>query len=119
MAAEKEIVRPRGTDSARVIQIIETRSLKGGGTCGDPCGNFIQYWEMDGNLLTALIENGGRGEIIDQQETVRPRGTDSARVTQLIETRSIEGRGTPDDPCRVIIQYWETDGNLLAERYED
>ena len=55
----------------------------------------------------------------EQEKTVRPRGTDSARVIQVIETRSIEGRGTPDDPCRVIIQYWETDGNLLAERYED
>lgn len=55
----------------------------------------------------------------EQEKTVRPRGTDSARVIQLIETRSIEGRGTPDDPCRVIIQYWEMDGNLLTERYED
>ena len=55
----------------------------------------------------------------EQEKTVRPRGTDSARVIQLIETRSIEGRGTYDDPCRVIIQYWEMDGNLLTERYED
>lgn len=55
----------------------------------------------------------------EQEKTVRPRGTDSARVIQLIETRSIEGRGTPDDPCRTIIQYWELDGNLLTERFED
>ncbi|MGI6042143.1 MAG: carboxypeptidase [Candidatus Alectryocaccobium sp.] len=56
---------------------------------------------------------------VEQEKTVRPRGTDSARVIQVIETRSIKGRGTPDDPCRVIIQYWEFDGNLLTERYED
>ena len=57
MPNEQESVRPRGTDSARVIQLIETRSLKGGGTCGDPCGNFIQYWETDGNLLTERYED--------------------------------------------------------------
>ena len=55
----------------------------------------------------------------NKQESVRPRGTDSARVIQVIETRSIEGRGTPYDPCRTIIQYWKFDGNLLTERYED
>ena len=117
MAAEQEIVRPRGTDSARVIQVIETRAIEGRGTVIDPCRTLIQYWEMDENLLTELYENGGRYE--EQEEPVRPRGTDSAKVIQLIETHSIEGRGTPDDPCRVIIQYWEMGGNLLAERYED
>ena len=118
MAAEQEkTARPRGTDSARVIQVIETRAIEGRGTAIDPCRTLIQYWKMDENLLTKLYENGGRYE--EQEEPVRPRGTDSAKVIQLIETRSIEGRGTPDDPCRVIIQYWETDGNLLTERYED
>ena len=55
----------------------------------------------------------------EQEKTVRPRGTDSARVIQVIETRAIEGRGTPDDPCRTLIQYWEMDENILTERYED
>lgn len=30
----------------------------------------------------------------------RPRGTDKARVIQVIETNSIRGRGTEDDPVR-------------------
>ena len=58
MAAEKEIVRPRGTDSARVIQVIETRAIEGRGTVTDPCRTLIQYWKMDENLLTEQYENG-------------------------------------------------------------
>lgn len=45
----------------------------------------------------------------------RPRGTDLARVIQVIETRSLRGEGTEADKCREIKQYWDFDGNLLAE----
>ena len=45
----------------------------------------------------------------------RPRGTDSARVIKVIETRAISGRGTDDDPVQVLVQYWDFDGNKLAE----
>lgn len=43
------------------------------------------------------------------------RGTDSAKVIQVIETRSLKGNGTETDPCRVLIQYWDFEGNLLAQ----
>ena len=46
---------------------------------------------------------------------VRPRGTDKAKVIQVIETESIRGAGTEDDPVRIVKQYWDFDGNLLAE----
>ena len=46
----------------------------------------------------------------------RPRGTDEARVIQVIETRSLRGSGTDEDLCREVIQYWDFDGNLLAEK---
>ena len=46
---------------------------------------------------------------------VRPRGTDLARVIRVIETRSIRGDGTEEDKCRVVKQYWDFDGKLLAE----
>lgn len=46
---------------------------------------------------------------------VRPRGTDSARVIQVIETKSIRGTGTNEDLCRIVTQYWDFEGNLLAE----
>lgn len=45
----------------------------------------------------------------------RPRGTDSARVIPVIETRSIRGIGTKDDKCRFVFQYWDLNGKLLAE----
>lgn len=43
------------------------------------------------------------------------RGTDSARVIQVIETVSVRGKGTEEDMCRPVKQYWSFDGELLAE----
>ena len=50
-----------------------------------------------------------------QKKTARPRGTDSAKVIQVIETQSLRGVGTQEDICRCVTQYWDFDGNLLAE----
>ena len=50
-----------------------------------------------------------------KEKTVRPRGTDSARLVTLIETRAIQGYGTDDDPVRTKTQYWDFDGTLVAE----
>ena len=46
---------------------------------------------------------------------VRPRGTDSAQVIQVIKTESMRGVGTQDDLSRIVTQYWDFYGNLLAE----
>lgn len=51
-----------------------------------------------------------------KKSTARPRGTDSARVIRVIETKSLRGIGAPDDLSRIVIQYWDFDGNLLAEK---
>ena len=48
------------------------------------------------------------------KKTARPRGTDSARVIQVIVTEAIAGYGTEEDPVRVVKQYWSFDGELLA-----
>lgn len=49
--------------------------------------------------------------------SARPRGTDSARVIQVIQTTALRGTGVDEkDPCRRVIQYWSLDGKLLAER---
>lgn len=48
-------------------------------------------------------------------ETIRPRGTDSARVIKVIVTESLRGTGTEGDPCRLVEQYWSLDGAKLAE----
>lgn len=50
-----------------------------------------------------------------QKETARPRGTDSAKVIQVIVTEAIEGRGVESDPIRSVLQYWSLDGELLAK----
>ena len=50
----------------------------------------------------------------EEKRTARPRGTDSARVIQVIETVAMEGYGTPDDPICMKRQYWSLDGELLA-----
>lgn len=47
--------------------------------------------------------------------TARARGTDFARVIQVIETVSVRGKGTEEDMCRPVKQYWSFDGELLAE----
>lgn len=51
----------------------------------------------------------------DKAQKTRPRGTDSARIIQVIETQSLRGDGTEGDMCRIVKQYWDFDGNLLAE----
>ena len=43
--------RPRGTDSAEVIQVIKTVGLEGAGTQEDPCRLQVKYWSLDGELL--------------------------------------------------------------------
>lgn len=45
----------------------------------------------------------------------RPRGTDTAKVIQVIETKSLRGIGTQEDMCRIVTQYWDFKGNMLAE----
>lgn len=47
---------------------------------------------------------------------VIPRGTDKAKVIQVIQTVSIIGAGTEKDPVRYIYQYWDFKGNLLASK---
>lgn len=43
------------------------------------------------------------------------KGTKSAKVIEVIETRSVRGSGDYGDEFREVIQYWDFEGNLLAE----
>lgn len=52
---------------------------------------------------------------MEQLKTARPRGTDSAKVIQVIETISLRGSGTDKDPVRAVKQFWSFDGDLIAE----
>ncbi len=49
-------------------------------------------------------------------EIIKARGTDSARVIKVIETQSLKGEGTQQNPCRTVKQYWDFNGTLLAEK---
>lgn len=46
---------------------------------------------------------------------LRPNGTSSVRVIQVIETRALRGEGSEEDKCREVVQYWSLNGEFLAE----
>lgn len=49
------------------------------------------------------------------ENVVYPRGCDSARVIQAIETKAARGAGTDEQPVRMVTQYWSLEGAFLAE----
>lgn len=48
------MARAMGTNSAKVIQVIETKALKGLGTESDPVREIVQYWDLEGNPLASF-----------------------------------------------------------------
>lgn len=47
--------------------------------------------------------------------SARPRACDHAKVMQVVVTEAIAGTGVDEgDPVRLVTQYWDFDGNLLA-----
>ena len=46
----------------------------------------------------------------------RPNTPNSVKVIQVIETRATRGYGIEKDPAREVVQYWDLEGNFLAER---
>ena len=40
---------------------------------------------------------------------------ENAKVIQVIQTKSTRGTGTSADPIRVVVSYWDFEGNLIAE----
>lgn len=51
-------------------------------------------------------------------KNIKLRGCDSAKIEQLIVTKSIKGAGTECDPYREVTQHWTFDGKLLFEMEE-
>ncbi len=47
--------------------------------------------------------------------TAIPRTPDSVKLIRVIETKTLRGAGTMDDPARIVTQYWSLDGELLAD----
>lgn len=46
-------------------------------------------------------------------------GPNSVKVIKVIEVKAKRGLGIEKDPVREITQYWDMDGNLLAESDSD
>ena len=46
-------------------------------------------------------------------------GPNSVKVIKVIEVKAKRGLGIEKDPVREITQYWDIEGNLLAERDPD
>ena len=49
----------------------------------------------------------------------RLSGPTEVRVINVIEVKAKKGLGIEKDPVREITQYWDMDGNFLAERAND
>ena len=67
--------------------------------------------DIFGCTVDELIEE----DRVKHMNGARPREVDSARVIQVIETKSLRGTGTTTDKVRFVTQYWDFEGNLLAE----
>ena len=50
----RKLVRPNGVKEAKVIQVIETKAMRGFGTEKDPVREVTQYWDLDGTFLAEL-----------------------------------------------------------------
>lgn len=46
-------------------------------------------------------------------------GPSSVKVINVVEVKAKRGLGIEKDPVREITQYWDMDGNLLAESDRD
>ena len=46
---------------------------------------------------------------------IEPKGLKKVKIIQVIETTSVIGNGTEQNPVRRIMQYWSLKGALLAE----
>lgn len=71
------------------------------------------------NVAQEVTNIGGdyyvRGNEGKGLSVVRAEGTLSVKTIQVIVTESDRGSGTERDPVRRIKQYWDMDGNYLAE----
>lgn len=54
---DAKTVRPRGTDSVRVISVVEVTTTVGDGTPGNPSRTVIEYWSLSGERL-AVSDDG-------------------------------------------------------------
>ena len=54
MEGSENVNRPNGVKGAKVIQVIETKAMRGLGTEKDPARVVTQYLDFDGNFLAEM-----------------------------------------------------------------
>lgn len=64
--------RPRGTDQAKLVTLIETSALCGYGSAGDPCYIQRQYWSLDGKLVAIGIGESLKGRVLPSNDDPPP-----------------------------------------------
>lgn len=83
----------------------------------------IQYKVGGQWVLYSKYQNGGyvhsRTIDITRTDGRAADGPKSVRVISVIEVKANRGLGIEKDPVRVVTQYWDMKGNLLAERDPD
>ncbi len=52
---------------------------------------------------------------------MRKSNVNTVELIEVIKTESVCGKGTEEDPVRVVIEYWSLEGELLArvDTYEE
>lgn len=62
---DAKTVRPRGTDSVRIISVVEVTTTVGDGTPGNPMRMVTEYWSLSGERLavreTGVCDNSVQG----------------------------------------------------------
>ena len=123
---ERDEVNKKYYNSARVIQVIETHSPIGEGSASDPVRPIYRYWDFNGNLLAindfglefkGHVDEDIAKDIIEDivEDVVEDKlYAVSARVIQVIETRSPIDVGSFEDQTGLIYRYWDFNGKLLA-----
>ena len=69
--------------------------------------------QIGGDLnLAVCVEKRRQGMgVRNLERDTYQRGTDAAKVIQVIETKSVE----KDQPFRTVIEYWSFDGKKIGE----
>lgn len=49
------------------------------------------------------------------ERAARKQTPSLVRKIEVLHSRATRGAGTDEDPCRFVDQYWDSEGNLLAE----
>jgi len=92
---------------AKIIQVIETVSLRGKGTTEDPIRNVIEYWAFNGDKLA---ENDPY-DPEDKDQHVCPMGDNAARTMAHLNDLN---EGPKLKKCPICMQAYDSAFNHLC-----